>query len=252
MNTRYLYVMGSESGVGKSTVCLGILAQLLIRGLPPAQLAYIKPMTQCMEKQPITQFCNDTHIACNDIGSLVFKNGFSKEFIDGMTKDSDTLKAEVLTTIADIGQDKTVVVIDGVGGPSVGSVVGISNVGLAASLPCCVIFVGKPGIGAAIDDTLLCVSFMQTQGLQSIGLIYNKIAVDSLLEIKKYVTKRITQLLPNAELLGFLTKRERLLEEDARAEEIADWFSRGIDGETLVEKWCGLEARKQSLLSMKG
>ena len=242
MDTRYLYVMGSESGVGKSTVCQGILAQLLVQGWAPSQLAYIKPMTKCIEKQPVAQFCERTNIDCIDISSLVFKNGFSKNFIDGMTKDSNALKTEILTTIANISKGKAVVIIDGIGGPTVGSVIGVSNTDIATALSCGVIFVGKPGIGAAIDDTVLCVSFMKAQGINLIGLIYNKIPTASFPEIKKYVSKRVMQLLPHAELLGFLADNEKLAVyfEDVNNEEIADWFSNSIDVISLL-KWCLLE-----------
>ena len=102
----------------------------------------------------------------------------------------------MLASILSIGKDKEVVIIDGVGDPSVGSVVGVSNVDVALSLPCHVIFVGKPGIGAALDNTVLCVSFMQHKGLTHIGIIYNKIPLSAFAEIKKYVTKRLPELLP--------------------------------------------------------
>ena len=83
VDTKYLYVMGAESGAGKSTVCLGILAQLLASGLTPYQLAYIKPATQCITKQTVALFCEQTKIPYMDIGNLVFRKGFSKDFIDG-------------------------------------------------------------------------------------------------------------------------------------------------------------------------
>jgi BioD-like phosphotransacetylase family protein len=72
MATKYIYVMGSESGAGKSTVCMGILAQLLASGLAPNQLAYIKPVTQCIAKQTVALFCEQTKIPYDDIGVLVF------------------------------------------------------------------------------------------------------------------------------------------------------------------------------------
>ena len=95
--------MGSESGAGKSTVCMGILAQLLVSGFAPNQLAYIKPVTQCIAKQTVALFCQQTKIPCIDIGNLVFRKGFSRDFIDGLTKRSDELIAEVLASILSIG-----------------------------------------------------------------------------------------------------------------------------------------------------
>jgi len=242
MTTKYIYVMGSESGAGKSTVCLGILAQLLASRFNADQLAYIKPVTQCVTKQTVALFCEQTKIPCRDIGNLVFRKGFSRDFIDGLTKHSDELMTDVLASIHSIGKNKDVVIIDGVGDPSVGSVVGVSNVDVALSLPCSVIFVGKPGIGMAIDNTVLCVSFMQYKGLTNIGIIYNKVPLASIYEIKKYVTKRLPELLPEITLLGFIGE-EQIDEtqlKDNVSEEIAHWFSLYIERKTLLCDWLGL------------
>lgn len=153
--------MGSASGVGKTMLCEGLLAQLLLDGYQPEQLAYIKPMTQCTDKQAVTAFCESEHIAHRSIGSLVFKKGFSKDFIDGLSKNSAMLLEDILAEIAQISADKDIVIVDGVGSPSTGSAIGGSNVDIALSLDAPVLFVGKAGIGAAIDDTILAVSFMQ-------------------------------------------------------------------------------------------
>jgi dethiobiotin synthetase len=246
MATKYIYVMGSESGAGKSTVCLGILAQLLASGYASNQLAFIKPVTQCIAKQTVAFFCEQTKIPCMDIGHLVFKKGFSRDFIDGLTRQSNELRAEVLNSILRIGKDKAVVIIDGVGDPSVGSVVGVSNVDVALSLPCSVIFVGKPGIGAALDNTVLCVSFMQNKGLTNIGIIYNKIPLSAFAGIKKYVTKRLPELLPEVTLLGFIGKAgivETRMQSNV-SEDMAQWFSSYIDRKTLLCDWLGLEYYK--------
>ena len=250
VNTKYLYVMGAESGAGKSTVCLGILAQLLESGLAPEQLAYIKPVTQCVVKQTVALFCEQTKIPCLDIGSLVFRKGFSQDFIDGLTKPSDELKADVLTSILGIGKEKEVVIIDGVGDPSVGSVVGVSNVDVALSLPCHVLFVGKPGIGAALDNTVLCVSFMQNKGLTNIGIIYNKVPIPAFFEIKKFITKRLPELLPEVTLLGFVRDdqiAESYLKDNSSAK-IAQWFSTYVDERILICDWLGLKIEKQNLM----
>jgi len=234
--------MGSESGAGKSTVCLGILAQLLASGFTPSQLAYIKPVTQCIAKQTVTLFCEQTKIPYLDISNLVFRKGFSRDFIDGLTKPSDELKADVMASILRIGKDKEVVIIDGVGDPSVGSVVGVSNVDVALLLPCHILFVGKSGIGAALDNTVLCVSFMQLKGLKNIGIIYNKIPLAAIAEIKKYVTKRLPDLLPKVTLLGFIGNDqidETYLKNNS-GKEIALWFSSYINKRILLYDWLGL------------
>ena len=101
-----------------------------------------------------------------------------------------------------ISENKDIVIVDGIGGPSTGSIVGVSNVDIALSLEAPVLFVGTAGIGAAIDDTILAVSFMQQQGIKNIALIYNKLQPSELINTKNYVSRRLSELLPNIPVLG--------------------------------------------------
>ena len=219
--------MGSASGVGKTTLCEGLLAQLLLDGYQPEQLAYIKPMTQCIDKQEVTAFCEREHIAHCSIGSLVFKKGFSKEFIDGLTKNPTLLLEDILAEIAHISADKEVVIVDGVGGVSTGSVIGVSNVTIALALNAPVLFVGKAGIGGAIDDTVLAVSFMQQQGIKNIALVYNKIQPLELVGIKHYVSKRLAELLPGVPVVDFIANHTQLTSQAKYqcASKISQWFN---------------------------
>mgnify|MGYP003392257992 CR=1 FL=1 len=242
MTTKYIYVMGAKSGAGKSTVCLGILACLLAAGFKPEQLAYIKPVTQCITQQTVALFCEQTKIPCMDIGKLVFSKGFSRDFIDGLTPNSDALPADVRDSILALGRGKSVVIIDGVGDPAAGSVVGASNVDVALLLPCRVIFVGRPGIGAALDNTVLCVSFMQYKGLSNIGVIYNKIPLAAFDDIKSHVAKRLPALLPEVTLLGFIGCRpgiESPLKHDG-SDDMARWFGSYVNEKTVLRDWLGL------------
>jgi len=218
--------MGSLSGVGKTTLCEGILMQLLFEGYQPEQLAYIKPMTQCTDKQPVTDFCDREHITHRSIGSLVFKKGFTKDFIEGLTKNSTLLLEEILTEIVQISVGKDIVIVDGIGGPNTGSVIGVTNVDIALSLDAPVLFVGKAGIGAAIDDTVIAVSFMRQQGIKNLGLIYNKIHPSKLVSIKHYVSKRLAELLPNIPVLDFIVNHTQLDNQAKRksAAIVCKWF----------------------------
>ena len=104
------------------------------------------------------------------------------------------------------------------------------------------IFVDKPGIGASIDNSVLCVSFMQLKGLTNIGFIYNKIPLAAIAEIKKYVSKRLPELLPKVKLLGFIgyVQIDETLLKNNSSEEIAQWFSSYVNERTLLFDWLGL------------
>jgi len=226
-NTKYFYIMGASSNIGKSTLCEALLSQLLVDGYQPAQLAYIKPMTQCVEKQAVTVFCENKQISHQSIGSLIFNSGFTKDFIRGLTKTSESLLEDILVEIADISKNKEIVIIDGIGGPSTGSVVGVSNVDIARSLDAPVLFIGKAGIGSAIDETILAVNFMQQRGIKNIALVYNKIDSSELDNIKYFLNKRLAELLPNIPVLDFIANHTKL---DNRtklqsAVKISQWFN---------------------------
>ena len=221
--------MGSSSNVGKTTLCEGLLSQCLLDGYQPEQLAYIKPMTQCIEKQAVTVFCENKHIAHLSIGSLVFNSGFTKDFIDGLTKTSDRLLEDTLAEISQISESKEIVIIDGIGGPGpgTGSVVGVSNVDIARSLEAPVLFIGKAGIGSAIDDTVLSVNFMQRGGIKNIALVYNKIEPSEPNSIKHYLSKRLAELLPNVPVLDFIANHTQLdnRTKQQSAAKISQWFN---------------------------
>lgn len=217
--------MGSASGVGKTTVCVGLLSQLLQAGYRSEQLAYIKPMTQCTDPQAVTMFCERNHIAHQSLG-LVFKKGFTKDFIAGLTKNSDQLLEDILAMISRISTDKAIVVVDGIGNPATGSVVGVSNVDIALALAAPVLFVGQAGIGSAIDDTMLAVSFMQQQGMQNIALVYNKIQPAEQISIKQHLSKRLAELLPDIPVLDFIASHRQLNSQKKHqsAAKIWPWF----------------------------
>ncbi|MGR9105873.1 MAG: dethiobiotin synthase [Gammaproteobacteria bacterium] len=234
---RYLCILGSASGSGKSTMCAGILAWLLAQGRRPEKLGYIKPMTQCIEKQSVTEFCEHTAIPCRGIGSLVFREGFTQDFIAGRTPGSKVLCSRVVEEINGIASGKEIVLIDGVGGPATGSVIGLSNVDIARALDSLVIFVGKPGIGAAIDDSVLCLSYMKSQGVRKVATIYNNLSEPAISKVKQYVVKRMTELLPDVRLPGFVCHNPTLEEQLQSGEvaRIADWFSRHLDPDLLFK-----------------
>ncbi len=223
--------MGSASGVGKSTVCLGLLAQLLKEGYRPEQLTYIKPMTQCVTPQLVAEFCEQMAINYKAIDGLIFSKGFTRDFIAGRTQTSSELLESLLSDIRQIGVQKKCVIVDGIGGPAVGSVIGASNVDIALALKSEVVFVEKSGLGSAIDSTVLCITYMQCKGLKQIGLIYNNLSVPDSSVTQQALSKRLAELLPDSTLLGFLTDHEQLQTwvQQQNQVQIAQWFTQFLD-----------------------
>ena len=112
-----------------------------------------------------------------------------------------------------IGRGKRVVVVDGVGYPAVGSIVGVSNGHVAAALNAPVVLVGKRGVGDAVDSFNLNAAFFETHGVTVIGSIFNRLPVDgyySLENCKEAVSAYFAQHRTNAHAYGFLPEIDAL------------------------------------------
>jgi len=115
-----VFISGDRSNVGKSSICLAILATLLRRGFSANSLAYIKPVTQCEEEQPITRFCNRNGILNRGIGPIVFYKGFTRAYLSNETDSSDVMMDQIVEAVEMISRGKLITIVDGVGYPSVG------------------------------------------------------------------------------------------------------------------------------------
>ncbi len=238
MCTTIIHVLGTGSGVGKSSLCLGLLAWLLKQGVPAEKLAYIKPMTQCVEKQPVTLFCEKHGIACQAIGPVIFSKGFTREFLDGQTPGRDILLDEILVAIYSIAVDKQFLFVDGVGHPAVGTTVGLSNATLANALRnCVVLLVAQSGIGAAIDSIALCLTFLRANGIAKVGVLFNKVTRPLMYELSSYVEPAVRTLFPDVEIHGFLPDVETIRRGAVpfnNVDAIADWIDENISVKQML------------------
>jgi AAA domain len=194
-----IFVAGDKSSVGKSSVCLGILGTLLAEGYAtPETLAYIKPATQSESTQLIQLYCEQHGIQCVPVGPLVYYRGFTRAFLAGETRSTT---AELLQQCADavdaVAHGKQVVLIDGVGFPSVGSICGTSNAAVAQACgyptttatgsaadnnyrsPLGVVLVGGSGVGAAVDAFNLNAAYFEHEAaIPVMGAIFNKLSAE--------------------------------------------------------------------------
>lgn len=203
----HLFVSGDRSSVGKSTICLAILASLLKLGFSGDQLAYIKPSTQCEAEQPVTRFCTKNGIDNNGIGPIVFFQGFTRAYLAGETSTAPEMLASVRAAVATIAAGKKIVVIDGVGYPAVGSICNVSNADVAASLKAPVVLIGKSGVGDAVDSYNLNSCFFQSKGVSVLGGIFNKLPLEGFYSVeacKTAVSFYFTKFKPHEMPYGFM------------------------------------------------
>lgn len=171
-----LYVSGAQSGVGKSTLCLGVLRGLIDAGVAADRLAYIKPCTQCEDVQMISKFCEREGVAHRGIGPVRFYQGFTAAVISGEDAERpEERRARVVEAVREIGRGKEVVLVDGVGYPGVGSTAGVSNAEVAAALGAPVLVVGRPGVGNAIDSFSMIRVYFEAMGVRVLGAVFGNV-----------------------------------------------------------------------------
>ena len=209
----YIFVGGDRSQVGKSSVCLGLLGALA-RRYGPLNIAYIKPATQCEAPQLVTKYCKSTGIDFLGIGPIVFYSGFTRAFLDGKTSSSDALLASAKYACQKVGKGKMFVVVDGVGYPSVGSIVGASNADVARVIGAPVVIVGKKGVGDAVDSFNLNRAYFEDKGkARVIGTLFNRLSTTgyySLEKCKRSVEKYFDQYCREKSIYGFIPEVEEL------------------------------------------
>jgi len=209
-----LFVSGDKSQVGKSTICLGILGSLLKIGYLPNELAYIKPVTQCEGIQPVHTWCESKGISCERIGPVVFYAGFTRAFLKGEVGTSQMLLEKISNSVKTIEKGKKLVLIDGVGYPSVGSICGISNAQVAVHLSAPVLLVCRSGVGDAIDSYNLNLTYFKSFGANVLGVIFNKFSLDGYYSLQKCTGPIVKYFETNEEALpfGFMPDLKNLLD----------------------------------------
>ncbi|KAL3769589.1 hypothetical protein ACHAWU_005541 [Discostella pseudostelligera] len=228
-----IFIAGDRSQVGKSSICLGLLGSLLNSGkYTPDDLAYIKPATQCEQTQLVEEYCKYKGItACVPVGPIVYYKGFTRAFLKGETGEtSDELLQKASHAVDKLALNKKVVIIDGVGYPSVGSITGTDNASVAKVCgrtftpstlttaaversPVPVLLIGKSGVGDAVDSFNINATYFTHKHVPVIGAIFNKLCLDgfySLANCKEAIDLYFGQFQPDMRAFGYIPEIESL------------------------------------------
>lgn len=204
---RFLYLVGSVSGAGKSTVALGLLHALRQR-FESAQLAYIKPATQCESVTLVSKYCVAEGIATVATSPIVFYAGYTQECLDNKKGTAEDRLQIIVDAIHSLSIGKKYVIIDGVGYPSVGHVCGISNGHIAAALHAPVLLIGRAGVGDAIDSTEYMRGYLSHHRAEIFGAAFNNIpkfyGYHKYEDCCKYVTKYFSTANPPLQIYGYI------------------------------------------------
>jgi len=135
---------------------------------------------------------------------------------------SEQLLQKASDAVDKVASNKKVVIIDGVGYPSVGSITGTDNASVAKACgrsfaaerstatmrsPVPVLLVGKSGVGDAVDSFNINATYFAHRNVPVIGAVFNKLSVDgfySLSNCKEAVDLYFGKSQPDRIAFGFI------------------------------------------------
>lgn len=206
MRTRSIFIAATGQNVGKTTVCLGIIAGLKKRF---GRVGFIKPVGQQhvevskgvkVDKDAVLfkeHFGLPDHY--KDISPVIIPAGFTREYLSGNIGHEE-LRNRIITGFERIASKNDFTVVEGTGHVGVGSIIGLNNAKVAADLDLDMVLIGSGGLGSTIDELALNVEMCRHYGVTIRGIILNRVLDDKRAMIQEYFPKALRAF--NVPLIG--------------------------------------------------
>lgn len=199
MSRKAIFVAATGQNVGKTTICLGMIAALKKR-LPT--LGFMKPVGQQHEKvgecllvdKDVVLFKEYFNLAARyeDMSPVIFPGGFTRNYLDGKI-DAEQLKEKIAKSFKLIEEGNDFTIVEGTGHVGVGSIVTLSNAAIAAQLKLDIVIIAKGGLGSAFDELALNKSLCDQYGVRIAGVILNRVIPEKQEMVQEYISKALAR-----------------------------------------------------------
>lgn len=202
-----IFIAATGQNVGKTTICLGIIAALKKRF---SSVGFIKPIGQ--HHIPVNNLNVDKdavlfkeHFSLreeyNVISPVIIPSGFTRRFLNG--EESETSMLETIhSSFESISLNNPYTVVEGTGHIGVGSIINLSNARVASELGLEMVIVASAGLGSSFDELALNISLCHQYGVKIRGIILNRIIENKKEMIEEYFPKTLKQW--NIPIIGFV------------------------------------------------
>ena len=222
-----VYIAGTRQNEGKTTLALGLIGELVRRGL---KVGYIKPVgQQYVESEGVkvdkdsllltrifslvTSAVGGVDARLADTSPVAVDRYFTRKYID--RPEPEKLRRSILDAYERVSRGKDIVVIEGTGHAGVGAVIDLSNAQVAKLLDAPVVIISSGGIGKPVDEFVLNRALFEREGVRIAGVVVNKILPDKIDSITDYLRRSLTYhgmnllaVMPEARQLSLLTLRQ--------------------------------------------
>jgi dethiobiotin synthetase len=197
-----IYITGFRQHAGKTVASLGIISALKTV-MDPARIGYIKPVGQEMtalgdglriDKDALILkiFSGIPDLDLEHVSPVRLVPGFTREYLDSPDRLQETgrLKEEIQTAL-DMLASKDVIIAEATGHPGVGSIVGLSNAKVSNLMKAEIVFLSGGGIGKAMDQLEVDLSYFLYKRSRVRGIIFNKVMPEKIADMKRYVNEEL-------------------------------------------------------------
>jgi len=199
MTKKAIFIAATGQNVGKTTLCLGIMAALKNRF---SNVGFIKPVGQQHVRvnknlnvdKDVLLFKNyfDLDSDYEDMSPVILPSGFTRDFLDGKI-DTSELESTIQTSFKKISDRSSFTLVEGTGHVGVGSLVNLNNARVAAALNLDLIMIASGGLGSAYDELALNIGLCHAYGVRVKGVILNRVLNEKRSMIEEYFPKALKQ-----------------------------------------------------------
>lgn len=184
MHRRAIFIAATGQNVGKTTLCLGIIAALKKRYnsigfIKPVGQQHIKVENDINVDKDVVLFKRHFQLDSEwtDMSPVIIPSGFTRDYLDGKYTSQHMLE-EISRAFLKIAANNDYTVVEGTGHIGVGSIIDINNAMVAAHLKTEVIIIASGGLGSAHDELALNIAMCRQYGVKVRGVILNRVLDD--------------------------------------------------------------------------
>ena len=212
--SKSIFVAATGQNVGKTTLCLGLMAGLRKKF---DKVGFIKPVGQqhlqvaenVKADKDVVLFKNyfDLPQDFSSMSPVILPAGFTRSYLDGEISNHD-MQQKIIRGYEKIAADSDFMLVEGTGHVGVGSIVDLCNAKVAKLLNLKVIIIAEGGLGSAFDELVLNINLCKSFGVEVAGVILNRVLPGKLSMVKNYISKALRKL--QIPLLGTVVYNELL------------------------------------------
>ncbi|MEC7839007.1 MAG: AAA family ATPase [Chlamydiota bacterium] len=187
-----IFIAATGQNVGKTTICLGVIAALQKR---IGKVGFIKPVGQHHVKvENDISVDKDAYLFKKyfDLDSpwpstspVIIPAGFTRRFLDGEFS-SEHMLDNIKRSFQEISSEHAFTVVEGTGHVGVGSIVNLSNARVASELGLDMVIIASAGLGSTHDELAINIAMCEKFGVKIRGIILNRVAQSKKEMIEKY------------------------------------------------------------------